>query len=35
MFEEKKNHRSGQCLRVEPKGLDVLMKNREVEEAFK
>lgn len=35
MSEERKNHKSGQCFRVEPEGLDVLMRNREVEHAFK
>jgi len=32
---ERKEHRSGRCLRNEPKGLDVLLKNNEVERAFK
>jgi len=34
MSREKKNHRLGRCLRVEPEGLDVLTRNREIEEAF-
>ena len=29
MFEEKKNHRSGRCLRTEPEGIDALTKNKE------
>jgi len=35
MSEERKNHISGQCLRAKPEGLDVLMRNKEVEHAFK
>lgn len=35
MSEERKNHRLGRCLRAEPEGLDVLMRNGEVEHAFK
>jgi len=32
---ERKDHRSGRCLRNEPEGLDITLKNREVEHAFK
>ena len=32
---EMKDHRSGKCLRNEPEGLDITLKNREVEQAFK
>ena len=35
MSKERKNHKSGRCLRAEPEGLDVLTRNREIEEAFK
>lgn len=35
MSTEKKDHRSGRCLRNEPIGLDVLLKNSEVEQDFK
>jgi len=32
---EKKEHRSGRCLRNEPEGLDSILKNDEVAQAFK
>ena len=32
---EKKEHRSGKCLRTEPEGLDITLRNKEVEKAFK
>lgn len=32
---ERKDHRSGKCLRNEPEGLDITLKNKEVEQAFK
>ena len=32
---ERKDHRLGKCLRNEPEGLDITLKNREVEHAFK
>lgn len=35
MSTEKKDHRSGRCLRNDPEGLDVVLKNSEVEQAFK
>ena len=31
----KRNHRSGHCLRTEPKGIEALTKDNSVEEAFK
>jgi len=31
---ERKDHRSGRCLRNEPKGADILLKHKEVEQAF-
>ena len=35
MTEEKRNHRSGHCLRTEPGGLEALTRDKSVEEAFK
>ena len=35
MLEERRNHRSGRCLRTEPEGLEALTKDKSVEEAFK
>lgn len=35
MSEERKNHRSGRCLRTEPEGLDALRTDKTIEEAFK
>ena len=32
---ERKDHRSGRFLRNEPEGLDIILKNNEVEQAFK
>ena len=32
---ERKDHRSGKCLRNEPEGLDKTLKNKEIEQAFK
>jgi len=32
---ERKDHRSGRCLRNEPEGLDIVLKNDEVKQAFK
>lgn len=32
---ERKEHRSGRCLRSEPEGLEIVLKKREVERAFK
>ena len=32
---ERKEHRLGRCLRNEPEGLDIILRNREVEHAFK
>lgn len=35
MLEERKNHRSGHCLRTELEGLDALTKDKTMEEIFK
>ena len=35
MTEERKNHRSGHCLRTEPESIEALTKDKSVEEAFK
>ena len=35
MTEEKKNHRSGHCLRIEPESIGTLAKDKSVLEAFK
>ena len=32
---EKKEHGSGKCLRNEPEGLDITLKNKDAEKAFK
>ena len=32
---ERKDHRSGRCLRNEPEGLDIILKENVVEQAFK
>ena len=32
---ERKDHKSGTCLRNEPEGVDILLKHKEVEQAFK
>jgi len=32
---EKKEHRSGKCLRTEPEGLDITLRNEEVKKVFK
>jgi len=32
---ERKEHKSGRCLRNEPEGLDLTLKNKEVEHALK
>lgn len=32
---ERKDHRSSKCLRNKPEGLDIILKNNEVERAFK
>jgi len=34
-FAERKDHRSGRCLRNEPEGLNIILNNDEVEQAFK
>jgi len=35
MSTEKKDHNLGKCLRNEPEGLDILLRNSEVEQASK
>ena len=35
MIEEKKNHRSGYCLRTEPESTEALAKDKSILEAFK
>ena len=34
-YVERKNHRLGMFLRIEPEGLEITLRNREVEHAFK